>query len=150
MQEMQQSILPERATYGGFWPRVGAYMLDGLVVSIPLGIVMNIFSTTFTATTTNYKSFIFWFYGSWAAMFILYYSIMESSKKQATIGKMALNLQVTDMYGNRPSFARSFGRCLSKFLSAIILGIGFLMVGWDNRKQGLHDKIAGTLVVKKS
>src|SRR5690606_21073619 len=143
MQEKQQSILTERAAYGTFWYRVASYILDCLVVSVPVCIVTNML--TFNYMPTDYVTFAIWIYGSLAGIFVLYYTIMEASKKQATVGKMAVNLKVTDLGGNRLSIGRSFARCMSKFLSFIILGIGFVMVAWDNKKQGLHDKITGTV-----
>lgn len=79
----------------------------------------------------------------------LYAAGMESSSYQATLGKMALGLKVTDLRCNRISFARATGRHFAKWLSALILMIGFIMVAFTERKQGLHDMLAGTLVVKK-
>ena len=76
----------------------------------------------------------------------LYEAVMESSSYQATLGKMILGMKVSDLYGNRISFARATGRHFAKILSAMILCIGFIMVGLTERKQGLHDLIAGTLV----
>lgn len=73
---------------------------------------------------------------------------MESSAKQATLGKMALGIVVTDLEGARIGFGRATGRYFAKILSGLILGIGFLMAAFTERKQGLHDIIAGTLVVK--
>jgi uncharacterized RDD family membrane protein YckC len=73
---------------------------------------------------------------------------MESSTSQATFGKMACGLAVTDTYGNRISFGRATGRYFAKILSALTLGIGFAMVGWTRQKRGLHDFVAGTLVVR--
>lgn len=78
----------------------------------------------------------------------LYEATMESSSKQATVGKMALGLKVTDEYGNRISFARASARYFSKILSRMILMLGYIMVGFTQRKQGLHDMIAGTLVIR--
>jgi uncharacterized RDD family membrane protein YckC len=71
---------------------------------------------------------------------------MESSSYQGTLGKMIFGLKVTDLYGNRISFERATGRNFAKILSAMILGIGYLMVAFTERKQGLHDLLAGTLV----
>ena len=79
----------------------------------------------------------------------LYGALMESSPYQATLGKMALGMKVTDLYGNRISFARATGRHFAKYISMITLCIGFIMVGFTERKQGLHDMIAGTLVLKQ-
>ena len=78
----------------------------------------------------------------------LYYALMESSGMQATLGKKALGLIVTDESGQRISFARATGRYFAKIVSALILLIGFIMVAFTERKQGLHDKLAGTLVVR--
>jgi uncharacterized RDD family membrane protein YckC len=78
----------------------------------------------------------------------LYAALMESSSKQATLGKMALGVRVTDLDGNRIGFGKATGRHFAKILSALILGIGFLMVAFTQRKQGLHDMLAGTLVMR--
>ena len=79
----------------------------------------------------------------------LYFAIMESSPTQATLGKMAIGIVVTDMSGNRVSFGRATGRHFAKIVSGIILGIGFLMIAFTERKQGLHDIMADTLVQVK-
>jgi uncharacterized RDD family membrane protein YckC len=78
----------------------------------------------------------------------LYSALMERSSKQATLGKMALGIRVTDLDGNRIGFGKATGRYFAKILSALILGIGFLMVAFTQRKQGLHDMLAGTLVMR--
>jgi uncharacterized RDD family membrane protein YckC len=80
----------------------------------------------------------------------LYFALFESSVWQATLGKKALGLEVTDMQGARINFARATGRFFAKFLSGIILLIGYFMIGFTQRKQGLHDMIAGTLVIRKA
>jgi uncharacterized RDD family membrane protein YckC len=79
----------------------------------------------------------------------LYFALMESSSKRATLGKMALGIIVTDLEGKRISFGRATGRFFSKILSGIIIYIGFIMVPFTDKKQGLHDMIAGTLVIAK-
>ncbi|MGA9497765.1 MAG: RDD family protein, partial [Terriglobales bacterium] len=76
----------------------------------------------------------------------LYEAFMESSSYQATLGKMIFGMKVTDLYGNRISFGRATGRHFAKWLSGMILGIGYIMVAFTERKQGLHDLLAGTLV----
>jgi uncharacterized RDD family membrane protein YckC len=73
---------------------------------------------------------------------------MESSSRQATVGKIALGIEVTDLEGNRLSFGRALGRNLAKIISALILYIGFIMAAFTKRKQALHDMIASALVVK--
>jgi uncharacterized RDD family membrane protein YckC len=84
---------------------------------------------------------VFLLFGSW-----LYEAFMESSSYQATLGKMIFGMKVTDLNGNRISFERATGRHFAKWLSAMILFIGYIMVGFTERKQGLHDLLAGTLV----
>jgi uncharacterized RDD family membrane protein YckC len=74
---------------------------------------------------------------------------MESSPLQATIGKLAVGLRVTDLQGQRISFGRATGRFFAKWLSGAILLIGYLMAGFTEKKQALHDRIAGCLVLWK-
>ncbi len=77
----------------------------------------------------------------------LYYASFESSRSQATPGKLLVGTVVTDLEGNKPTFARVTLRHFAKFISALIIFIGFLMIGFTKKKQGLHDKIAGCLVL---
>ena len=79
----------------------------------------------------------------------LYFALMESSTKQATVGKMVLGIVVTDLDGNRISFIKATGRHFGKILSVLTLGIGFLMIAFTEKRQGLHDRLAGTLVLTK-
>ena len=78
----------------------------------------------------------------------IYEALMESSSRQATVGKIALGLKVTDLEGKRISFSRASGRVFGKYISAMIFFIGYIMAGFTERKQALHDMIAGTLVVR--
>jgi uncharacterized RDD family membrane protein YckC len=131
--------------YAGFWRRVAAVLVDSLLLSavqIPLFLAFsegNPYTDPGGSPSTSTIS---------AVLGWLYYALMESSSKQATVGKMALGIVVTDMDGRRITFGRATGRYFAKILSALILGIGFLMVAFTERKQGLHDLLAKTLVVK--
>ena len=78
----------------------------------------------------------------------LYEALMTSSKKQATLGKMVFRMKVTDRNGARLSFLHATGRFLAKILSGCIFGVGYILAGFTERKQALHDLIAGTLVVR--
>jgi uncharacterized RDD family membrane protein YckC len=120
--------------YAGFWMRVGAYLLDVLILSIPLAIL------TFVPLIGIVANIV----GVW-----LYFALQESSERQATIGKRALNIYVTDLQGRRISFGQATGRHFSKIISSIILGIGYMMAGFTEKKQGLHDIIASTLVKRR-
>jgi len=68
---------------------------------------------------------------------------------QATLGKRIVGLKVTDLAGNRIGFGRATGRHFAKMLSSMIMNIGYIMVAFTDRKQGLHDMLAGTLVMKR-
>jgi uncharacterized RDD family membrane protein YckC len=126
---------PVQKRFGGFWVRVVAYFLDAILLVIAQVILMQIIKNEATLQGVNFLL-------TW-----LYFAGLESMAG-ATLGKMVLGLSVTDEQGNNISFLRATGRYFAKIISALILCIGYIMVAWDGRKQGLHDKMAGTLVVK--
>ena len=144
--------------YVGFWPRVGAYLIDNIIVSIAAQIIGGAIGLglggirPMEADDPKSIAMVFAIAGAGAGAGILvkwlYYAFMESSSCQGTLGKMAIGAKVVDSQGNRITFGRATGRFLAKGLSALILNFGFFMIGWDDLKQGLHDKIAGTYVVK--
>ena len=128
--------------YAGFWRRVAAALIDGLLVGVVSWIVTVMFSAISDGAELVGQLLVL-------VAAYAYYAGMESSSYQATVGKMALGIQVTGLNGNRISFGRALGRNLAEILSALILLIGYIMVPFTEKKQGLHDLIAGTLVVKK-
>ena len=139
--------------YGGCWIRVVAAIIDAIILRVVVSPVSMVFGGLGLAGMMSGLphrglgllgggvTFILLLFGSW-----LYEAFMESSSYQATLGKMIFGMKVTDLYGNRISFGRATGRHFAKWLSAMILGIGYIMVGFTERKQGLHDLLAGTLV----
>jgi uncharacterized RDD family membrane protein YckC len=139
--------------YGGFWIRVVAAIIDAIILRVVVAPVGMIFGGLGMAGMMSGiphvglrllgggVTFILVLFGSW-----LYEAFMESSSYQATLGKMIFGMKVTDLNGNRISFERATGRHFAKWLSAMILFIGYIMVGFTDRKQGLHDLLAGTLV----
>jgi uncharacterized RDD family membrane protein YckC len=139
--------------YGGFWIRVLAAIIDAILLRVVVAPIHIIFGGLGLAGMMagvprlplaimgGGVTLIALFFGSW-----LYEAFMESSSYQATLGKMIVGLKVTDLNGNRISFERATGRHFAKFFSAMILGIGYIMVAFTERKQGLHDLLAGTLV----
>jgi len=141
------------ASYGGFWIRLVAAIIDAIILRVvvaPVGLIfgglgmagmMSGLPHAGLAVLGGGVTFILLIFGSW-----LYEAFMESSSYQATLGKMIFGMKVTDLNGNRISFERATGRHFAKWLSAMILGIGYIMVGFTERKQGLHDLLAGTLV----
>jgi uncharacterized RDD family membrane protein YckC len=142
------------AGYGGFWIRVLAAIIDAIIVRVVVspihllfgglglaGMMGGIHHPAGLALLGGGVTAIFVLFGSW-----LYEAFMESSSYQATLGKMIFGMKVTDLSGNRISFERATGRHFAKWLSTIILFIGYIMVAFTERKQGLHDILAGTLV----
>jgi uncharacterized RDD family membrane protein YckC len=154
--------------YAGFWLRFAAYVIDYIIiyvvqsfVFIPvLGVLGISFASKMDSMDNMSDAESMGMAMGFAAVMaatallttiiaILYWSIMESSKYQATVGKMALGLKVSDVDGQNLDFVKSLIRNVCKIISGMILGIGYIMAGFTERKQGLHDIIAGTLVVKK-
>jgi uncharacterized RDD family membrane protein YckC len=80
---------------------------------------------------------------------LLYFAILESSKSQASVGKMALGIKVTDTNGDRLNFGKALLRSVGKIISGMIMYIGYIMAAFTEKKQALHDMIANTIVVKK-
>ncbi|MDH5185564.1 MAG: RDD family protein [candidate division WOR-3 bacterium] len=135
--------------YAGFWRRLVAVIIDGLLLSIAGRIVFGRFGVPFLFFT-KIKPLLFTNLSlSYILLGWVYYALMESSSLQATLGKMALGIVVTDLDGKRISFARATGRHFAKIISGIILYIGFIMAAFTEKKQALHDLIADCLVVKK-
>lgn len=140
--------------YGGFWIRVVAYLLDAILLNIAFGIVSMILGITMipanfaTMDTEEVMTSMGRLQLASLVATWLYFALMESSARGATVGKMAVGLRVVTEQGNRLSFLNATGRFFAKLVSAIILCIGFLMVAFTDRKRGLHDMIASTLVIK--
>ncbi len=141
--------------YAGFWYRTLAWIIDivitavsGIIIVLPLGFALGA-SMAGTSSASEISS-AGEALGNITGILItwLYFTISESSIWQATLGKKLLGLRVTDEEGNRISFGRANGRYWAKILSGLLLCIGYIMVAFTEKKQGLHDKIACTLVFK--
>ncbi|MFD0999219.1 RDD family protein [Ohtaekwangia kribbensis] len=127
--------------YAGFWIRVGAYLIDGIllaVVNVILGLVIGSSSGSIGAALLVNAISI--------GIGLAYFAGLESSEKQATLGKQAVGIKVGNVNGEKITFANALGRYFGKIISGLLLGIGFMMVGWDEKKQGIHDKLADTYV----
>ncbi len=146
---VEDSTLSQAVVYSGFWRRVAASLIDSVILGVVgaiLGIVLGVAMVSGGTDDTEVVELT----GNVVGIFLgwLYYALMESSSKQATIGKMVMGIKVTDLEGNQISFARASGRHFGKIISSLILAIGYLMMLWTEKKQTLHDKMAGCLVVK--
>lgn len=132
-------------TFAGFWLRLFAVIIDGsilgsfrYVLALIFGVSMAANGITDIPTVPLLISILI----DW-----IYFALFESSAWQGTLGKKALGVKVTDMHGERISFAGATARYFSKYVSSLILMIGFIMAGFTERKQALHDMMAGTLVI---
>ncbi len=156
---------PVARTYAGFWLRVVASLVDGLLVgAIFCAIFVPLFFLTglggfLRALDHNHQpdpAVIASFISSIALLVLatvlggwLYYAYFESSDWQGTVGKKVMNLIVTDLDGNRVTFGRASGRYFARFVTKLIpLGIGYILAGITEKKQALHDMIASCLVLR--
>jgi uncharacterized RDD family membrane protein YckC len=149
--------------YAGFWRRWVAYLIDKLILGLPTAaivlifIVPSIIGVVHACCNPEYaiQSILsvvigwLWLIVLILAMHLFYFAWFESSRFQATPGKMALGIIVTDMQGNPISFPRALGRNLGKGISHLVYDIGYIMAGITARKQALHDMLADCLVVMR-
>ncbi len=135
----------------GFWIRVAAHIIDAILMGIA-GAVMGAIVGFSMATAGNASAPQIELVANLLGIVLnwLYYAFMESSSSQGTLGKKALGIVVTDLQGRRISFARATGRYFGQIVSALTLCIGFMMCGWTERKQCLHDMMAGCLLYRKT
>lgn len=139
------------SVYAGFWKRFAAAIIDYVILvalSALVGWVAgNFYGATAGAPDEKTAEAI----GSVVGVIVwwIYYASLESSARQATPGKRALGIKVVDQQGGRISFGRATGRHFAKFVSGLILMIGYLMAGFTAKKQALHDMMAGCLVVNR-
>jgi uncharacterized RDD family membrane protein YckC len=157
--------------YAGFWKRFLAWFIDKIILAVINGIIL---APIFTAIGISSGSGFFPFsdfmdpdnidfeqlVGTIMAMAgiamvvkgvvnIAYHSLMESSKFQGSLGKMALSIIVTDLNGTKLDFTRALARNLCKIITDFTFLIGYIIAGFTEKRQALHDIIAGTLVVNK-
>lgn len=154
--------------YAGFWRRFFAAFIDGILIQIIVRLLgyivgigvglsgdgttaigMEVSSSGSGTTVTGTSALVMGFIIVTIALPWLYSAMMESSFYQATLGKMVFRIKVTDLEGDRISFGRATGRHFGKYISSLLLMIGFIMAAVTDKKQALHDIMAGCLVVKK-
>jgi uncharacterized RDD family membrane protein YckC/Tfp pilus assembly major pilin PilA len=135
--------------YGGFWRRVGASFIDSLILYAVMFVVILAMAIGETGNEADSAAAGLWAVLASNVFAWLYSVLLESSSLQATLGKMAFGIRVTDFDGQRIGFGRATGRYFAKWISGFTLGVGFVMAAFTQRRQALHDKIAGTLVLRK-
>lgn len=155
-------------TYAGFWLRFVAYLVDGLIlgfaimiVCVPFFFLMGGISLLESlprygrerfepAQLAGFLTIIFALVGVSIIVKWLYFAYLESGEKQATWGKQVLGLYVTDLSGSPISFGRASGRFFAKIITGLIpFAIGYIMAGFTERRQALHDMIASCLVLRR-
>lgn len=149
--------------YGGFWIRLLAHLIDHIIlgaIAAPLFFITVLPSIVRIAQqaernqepspeliiaiiSSAFIYIVLAFVGQW-----LYEALLTNSSWQGTIGKRVLHLKVVDEAGNRIGFGRATGRFFAKILSSMFFCIGFMMIGFTERKTGLHDMLAGTKVLR--
>jgi uncharacterized RDD family membrane protein YckC len=153
----------ETRQYAGFWKRLLAAVFDTTLVAVvggPVAIILGVILGSSIGSVMGllgdndffpalFSAVFFFIAGIFLVVRWLYFAIMESSSHQATFGKELMGIKVTDMDGGRISFLRATLRHFAKILSAVVYYLGYLMIGFTEKKQGLHDMIAGCLVIDK-
>jgi uncharacterized RDD family membrane protein YckC len=137
-QENTDLFTDEPLVYAGFGDRFLALIIDSLILAIP-NVLLSYAANDPENPLVNLVGLVI----GW-----LYFTLQESGAPQATLGKKAMGIRVIGQDGQRISFGQATGRYFGKIISAIILLIGYFMVLWDPNRQALHDKMAGTYVVK--
>jgi uncharacterized RDD family membrane protein YckC len=148
--------------YAGFWRRFWSYVIDRFVLGVvftPVGLLVlapllatesagwtdtDLPAETLTAIigaglTVAFLAML----GSW-----LYYALLQSASRQATLGQMALGIRIADLEGRRVSFGRASGRYFATVLTGLTFGLGYLLMFLTARKQTLHDLVAQTVVLR--
>jgi uncharacterized RDD family membrane protein YckC len=150
---------PKRIAYAGFWLRAIAFILDLVIITLAsFPVLWKLIEENVGPQPSAHDYIAFYSSGTRQAIAFqlllqlicwLYFAAFESSRWQATPAKRILGLFVTDLNGQRISFARATGRYIGKALEDLTLFIGFAMAGFTAKKQALHDIVASCLVLKK-
>jgi uncharacterized RDD family membrane protein YckC len=144
--------------YSGFWRRVIATLIDAAIIQLFTQVLFLIWSSTISLAlfSASAAASLALFITSLFLMVLfsmtagtMYCAIFESSRLLATPGKLFMQIYVTDLNGGQLSLARAIGRNVAKIISFLPLCLGYLCIAFTSRKQGLHDMIASTLVVKR-
>jgi len=154
MTNQEKQEVSKEIKYGGFWIRFAAALLDGIVLNAVISVIMvalkqpyGLFNLNSGSTSDLLWSSTWQTYVSTGLQW-LYNILMLKYYGGATLGKMALRLRVIKTDGELDWISIILRETIGKFVSGIILGIGYMMAGWDPKKQALHDKIAGTYVIR--
>ncbi len=150
------SALPPRPGFAGFWLRAVAYLIDTVFISLVFGLIASFYPSTFikfpaAASTSPFSlpqltpaALAITMTATW-----FYYTLFEASIWQATPGKRIMRVYVADLNGQRLTFARAAARNAAKIISSLTFLVGYLVAGFTEKKQALHDILANCLVLRR-
>ncbi|MBN2290030.1 MAG: RDD family protein [Candidatus Glassbacteria bacterium] len=137
--------------YAPFSRRFAAYIIDKAILALITAFIMIPPVSFFPRLFFHHGTYGFFSFG-YGSVFVLvnwiYFTLLESSPRQATIGKIAMGIFVTDEYGGRLSVSRALARTLSKVISTMFCWLGYLLALFTGRSQALHDLLASSLVLE--
>jgi uncharacterized RDD family membrane protein YckC len=151
-----QGALPARQVYAGFWLRAVAFLIDTFILSFTFALASSLSPSPLiifpqpnaqlwmAIPQLTLAGFLFLFLMMW-----LYYAAFEASVWQATPGKRVMKLYVTDLSGHPVTFGRASVRYFGRKISELTFLVGYILAGFTERKQALHDLIAGCLVLRR-
>lgn len=153
---MDHPAAADDIVYAGFWRRLGAYVIDNFILTVAFYVLVFAVALLVAGVSPwnpEAPDAAYWFILGLVPLYYvgaaLYYGLQESSRHQATVGKRALGIKVTDLHGRRLTRGRAFGRWFAAALSYLTVYIGFIMAAFTGHKQALHDLVAETLVVDR-
>ncbi|MCG8633011.1 MAG: RDD family protein [Desulfobacterales bacterium] len=154
LQKIREGVSTGEMLYAGFWIRLGAKLIDGIILGILNFVISLAFGALIFPMAANPEdiqavmipSLIMGFF-QWAVN--IGYATWFVGRFAATPGKMVCGLKVVTAEGDKVTYLRAFGRCFGELVSSLILGIGYLMAAFDSEKRTLHDRICSTRVIKK-
>ncbi|MEO7211240.1 RDD family protein [Mucilaginibacter sp.] len=154
--EQQGYLFPTATNLASFWWRLLAYLLDYIIIIVIVAVFFIVLSIILSLTggspiltddeSSTKAEPILNLVGILAM--ISYHSICEATSLRGGLGKKICKLSVVDANGMRISFSKALSRNLGKILSSMVLGIGFLSIFWDDHRQGWHDHLAKTYIIK--
>lgn len=136
----------------GFWPRIGAYLIDGLLLNVIFYLVMGPSPLKLDPSAMPDLETLFRMLQPALAVTLLVqmiYNVALNGQFGATVGKMAIGAQIVNLDGSRIGFGKAFLRWLATLVTQLTFGIGYLMVAFRGDKRALHDLLARTQVVSR-
>ncbi|HEY6923715.1 MAG TPA: RDD family protein [Steroidobacteraceae bacterium] len=142
--KLQEQAPSDNPPYAGFWRRAGAWFLDYIIVLVGYLVLAAVMKVILPQRLAELLMTLLSLVAGW-----LYCACMESSSGQATLGKRAVGIKVTDLQGRRIGFGQASGRYFAHIVSDLTMGVGYVVAAFSKKRQTVHDMIAMTLVVSR-